>query len=86
MAGYIDPVLKNVAHQSNEIHQLKRRQSDLEQSNVVLRKQIGEIREQLAMAEKALPATDLAKLAEYDREADPLLFSANCSSMVAKNA
>eukprot|EP00959_Pyramimonas_sp_CCMP1952_P173228 3619764-Pyramimonas_sp.AAC.1 len=55
----------------------------MERDSARLREQVNVIRSSLALAERQLGAADLAKLAECDREADPLLFTANCQSMAS---
>eukprot|EP00959_Pyramimonas_sp_CCMP1952_P039495 826567-Pyramimonas_sp.AAC.1 len=63
MVHFIDPFAKSLAAQSNDAHQIKCRQQEMERDNARLREQVNEIRPSLATAERQLGAADLAKLA-----------------------
>ena len=71
MEQFFDPAFKRLDGHDSDIQKLRHEQNIMAQENERLKKSVDEIKASLAIAERQLSAADLARLAEYDRDADP---------------
>ncbi|CAK0800594.1 unnamed protein product, partial [Prorocentrum cordatum] len=77
-----EAVNRSLAVQTRDIASIGQRADALEAEQAAMRKQIGDIRKALALAEKELPITDFQELEAWSRQPNPRIFSVGAPQLV----